>query len=223
MDVRAVGEASETPERPNRAVFAGNFENFLKLLTTQLRQQDPLAPMDSETFTQQLVQFAGVEQALRANERLDALIETVRMGQLLTAAGYVGRQVELAGEELFLPAEGEARIAYVLPETAASVRLRVLDGQGRVVHERDAPVAAGRHLLLWDGRGDDGQRLEPGSYRVEVTALDAEGAPIEAQLRTFGVVDAVRFDEQTLLLSVNGVLHPVSSVLAVSPAPASSS
>ncbi len=200
-----------------RDLFAGDFQSFLKLLTTQLEQQDPLSPMNAEKFTQQLVQFTTVEQALRANERLDTLIDTIRAGQVLSAAAYVGREVELAGDEIFLPAAGDARFGYLLPREAASVQLVVRDVSGRVVHEEMLDGSPGRHLVSWDGRDDAGRRLEPGRYRLELAAKDGAGVPVEVELRTVGTVQSVRFDDGELLLVVDGTPHPLSTVLAISP------
>jgi flagellar basal-body rod modification protein FlgD len=192
-----------------------NFEDFLRLLTTQLQQQDPLTPMDSEKFTQQLVEFAAVEQASRTNDRLAKLIDTVAAGQLLTAAGYVGREVEFAGDTLFLGEAGEARIAYSLPRTAASAELVVRSEKGEEITRRSVPAGAGSHSVVWDGRDARGLRVPPGTYRVEIVAADGAGTPIAADLRTAGVVDAVFFENDTLLLSAGGLRRPASSVTAV--------
>ena len=214
--VRDAPAGAATPQS-KRDVFAGNFQSFLKLLTTQLQQQDPLSPMNAEKFTQQLVQFTTVEQALRANERLDTLIETIRAGQVLSAAAYVGREVELSGDEVFLPAQGDARFGYLLGKEAAGVQLVVRDASGRVVHERMLDGSPGRHLATWDGRDGSGRRLDPGRYRLEISARDARGAPLDVELRTVGRVQSVRFEDGELLLVVDGTAHPLSAVLAVFP------
>jgi flagellar basal-body rod modification protein FlgD len=192
-----------------------SFEDFLRLLTTQLQQQDPLTPMDTDRFTQQLVQFAAVEQASRANERLGKLIETVAAGQLLTAAAYVGREVEFAGDQLFLAEGGEARIAYSLPRAAAKAELVIRSDTGEEIARRPAPAAAGSHSVVWDGRDARGLTVPAGIYRVQIVASDESGAPIAADLRTTGIVDAVFFEDDTLLLSAGGLRRPATSVTAV--------
>lgn len=192
-----------------------SFEDFLRLLTTQLQQQDPLTPMDTDKFTQQLVQFAAVEQASRANERLGKLIETVASGQLLTAAAYVGREVEFAGDQFFLSAAGEARVVYSLPRAAAKAELVIRSDEGQEIARRPAPAAAGSHAVVWDGRDARGFAVPAGIYRVEIVASDETGAPIAADLRTTGIVDAVFFENDTLLLSAGGLRRPASSVTAV--------
>ncbi len=194
----------------------GEFDDFLQLLTTQLQQQDPLAPMDAQSFTRQLVQFATVEQAMKANDRIETLIETVRAGQVLAAAGFVGRTVELAGGELYLPDEGEARLRYRLEEPAESLRLELRDESGRTVATLDGLAReAGRHEAVWDGLDRMGRRLPPGRYRVEASARTLDGRELEVALGTVGRVEAVQFDGEQLLLMVDGVLHPATAVRAV--------
>ncbi len=198
----------------------GEFDDFLRLLTTQLQQQDPLAPVDAQNFTRQLVQFATVEQAMKANARIETLIETVRAGQVFAAAGFVGRTVELDGEELYLPEEGGARLRYRLEAPAATVRLVVENGEGRTVATLTGlPTTPGTHEVTWDGLDRGGRRLPAGRYRVTVEALDASERALAVDLGIVGRVDAVQFDGERLLLSVDGVLHPATAVRAVTASP----
>ncbi len=195
--------------------FAIKFEEFLKLLTIQLQNQDPTAPMDSETFTRQLTQFSAVEQAIRTNSRLDTLIDIGRANQIVAAASYVGQEVELRTDRIYLPAVGDAAIAYSLPRSATEVRLKVLGEDGAILVERSLPTEAGYHEARWDGLNDAGVRLPSGDYRVEIEARDERGQPVAVGLRSLGVVDAVEFDDSGLLLSIGGVLRPIESVAAV--------
>lgn len=199
----------------NASNFALKFDEFLKLLTTQLQNQDPTAPMDSEKFTQQLTQFSAVEQAIRTNAQLGRLIDMTRASQILSAADYVGQQVEFREDRIYLPAEGDASIFYRLPRAAAEVRLRVLGSDGEILAERMLPATAGSHRETWDGRDDKGIRLRSGEYRVEIEARDGSGQPVPVDLRSMGTVDAVEFDETGLLFSVEGVLRPVDSIVAI--------
>lgn len=206
------GDSGSTLSESN---FALKFDQFLKLLTTQLQNQDPTAPMDSEKFTQQLTQFSAVEQAIRTNSQLGKLIDMTRANQILSAADYVGQQVEFREDRIFLPASGDAVVSYRLPRTAAEVRMRILGSDGEVMAEKLLPTAAGSHEERWDGRNDSGTRLADGEYRVEIEARDTNGRPIPVGLRTVGTVDAVEFDDAGLLLAVDGTLRPVNSVVAI--------
>lgn len=194
----------------------GDFDDFLRLLATQLQQQDPLEPLDARSFTQQLVQYSTVEQAMRANDRIDRLIETVRSGQILQASGFVGQTVHLSGNRIFLPEEGAVTFGYTLAEPAASVRVLIRDGEGRTVAELDGlPGDRGAREAVWDGRDRLGRRLSSGFYEIAIEATAADGRPVEADPRVIGRVDGIRFDGERLLLEVGGRLHPAEDVVAV--------
>lgn len=216
MNIAPTGPTTATASstRGDGGTIAG-FEDFLRLLTAQLEQQDPLAPMDSEKFTQQLIEFSAVEHARRTNERLSQLIETVAAGQLLTAAGYVGREVEFAGEEVFLGDSGRAEVAYSLSRHAAKAELVVRDASGKEIVRQPVPNDAGAHRVTWDGRDAAGLAVPGGVYRVEILAVDEAGARVEADLRTVGRIDAVLLENGTLLLSAGGLSRPATSVTAI--------
>lgn len=191
------------------------FDDFLQLLTTQLEQQDPLTPVDSDQFTRQIVDFASVEQASRINDRLATLIDTVAAGQLLTAAAYVGREVEFSGDELFFDGTGPAELVYSLPRDAAEAELVIRGPDGAEIARRAVPATAGTHRAVWDGRDAKGLSVASGVYRVEIVAADEAGTAVAADLRTVGTVDAVHFEDDTLLLSVGGLRRPATSITAV--------
>ncbi len=195
--------------------FGLKFDEFLKLLTTQLQNQDPTAPMDSEKFTRQLTQFAAVEQAIRTNSQLEKLLDMTRASQILSAAGYVGQEVEFRADRIYLPASGDAVVSYSLPRSAAEVRLAVFDSDGELLAERRLPGDAGPHRQAWDGRTDAGVRLGSGEYRVTIEASDADGRPVPVSLRTAGIVEAVEFAESGLRLVIDGVPRPVDSIAAI--------
>ncbi len=195
--------------------FGLKFDEFLKLLTTQLQNQDPTAPMDSEKFTRQLTQFAAVEQAIRTNSQLEKLLDMTRASQILSAAGYVGQEVEFRADRIYLPPTGDAVVSYSLPRSAAEVRLSVYGSDGEVLAEQRLPGDAGPHLRTWDGRTAAGVRLGSGEYRVTIEASDADGRPVPVSLRTVGTVEAVEFGESGLRLVIDGVARPVDSIAAI--------
>lgn len=119
-------------------MLASNFETFLTLLTSQLKNQDPLSPVDSNQFTSQLTQMAGVEQQLLTNDLLKGLLEAQGGGGLAGAATYIGKEATAAWSATKFT-DGEATWSYELAGNAASARLEVLDGTGKVVWSGDAP------------------------------------------------------------------------------------
>jgi len=170
--------------------LAGNFDTFLKLLTTQLQNQDPTAPMDSNQFTQQLVEFAGVEQQINGNKYLEQLVNASLAGYTSSAASYIGRQVTAGGTQAAL-ANGSAHWTYTLGANAASTVLTVTDAAGKTVYSTTGELTSGPHTFVWDGRTNDGPTAPDGTYNIQVTAADSGGNAITTGSTLSGVVTAV--------------------------------
>jgi flagellar basal-body rod modification protein FlgD len=196
--------------------LASNFETFLKLLTTQLKNQDPLSPMDTESFTTQLVQFSAVEQAIKTNRQLEQLVSLTRTAAASAALAMVGREVRVDGSRMLVDGRGGATI-YELPERAASVTVRIFDADDRLVHSAVGGTEAGANRFFWDGKRLDGSRAASGLYRIAVTALDAAGRPIEAVLERTTRIDSLETRESGVVLLADGVpiaaeaVRPLSS------------
>jgi flagellar basal-body rod modification protein FlgD len=200
----------------NKVSLADNFDSFLKLLTTQLQSQDPLSPMDASQFTQQLVQFSGVEQSIKTNSTLSQLVSLLQAGQSAQAIDYLGATVEVDGSAIQLGAQGEPRINYALDGAAQEVTISIRNEQGQLVAIRTGQASAGQHSMRWDGLGLDGRRAPAGLYSVEVTAKDAADRAVGVSTTTTGVVDAVELKDGKLMLSVDGVMVPLDALLSVS-------
>lgn len=205
------------------AKLAENFDTFLTLLTTQLRNQDPLDPMDSAQFTQQLVQFSQVEQAILSNKNLDQLIADVRSGQNAAFLNYLGEDIEAIGSTTML-ADGEARWSYSLPQSAERAEYAIADAEGRVVGFGQAAREAGTHILSWDGKSNAGVELPDGAYTLVVSAFDKKDAPIEVTGTVMGAVTGVETNNGKTSLAMGDVLISIDDILGVrKPAPASDS
>ncbi len=189
--------------------LADDFDSFLQLLTTQLQHQDPLSPMDANQFTQQLVQFSAVEQAIKTNDVLGQLLSAVRTDQIGHSLDYLGAEVEAAGQTVRLGGAGAPQINYQLDQSAKDVAISIYDQAGRLVATRPGAGDAGAHSIAWDGRDQNGQLLAPGLYRVEIAAKDAAGAPVTVATSVRGVVDGVEMMDAKIFLSVDGVLLPL--------------
>ena len=205
----AVASASESAS----AQLTANFDTFLTLLTAQLRNQDPLEPLDTEQFTQQLVQFAGVEQSIQTNQNLEALLALQTASSNETALALVGRVATVDSDTSALSAETPAQWRFTLPQRVESATAQVFDQRGALIAEFDAPTDAGAHNIAWAGQTSNGGRAPEGTYRVVINALSAEGAPVEASISTRGRVDAVAFDNGVAAIEIAGTRFGLEQVL----------
>lgn len=194
--------------------LADNFDTFLRLLTQQLQNQDPLNPMDSQEFVTQLVQFSSVEQQIAQTRSLDALLAMQSASAVMSAAGYVGREVTLATDTAELVG-GEARWSYSLDRNAQSSELVVSDRNGRVVATLPGATGTGSHDLVWNGKDMAGNTLAPGQYKLEVVARDAEGQRITSPVRVSGRVTGVDMSGSEVRVELGGVSAPFANVIAV--------
>jgi flagellar basal-body rod modification protein FlgD len=209
------GTAAASSAAKDRIGLADDFDSFLQLLTTQLKNQDPLAPLDANQFTQQLVQFSAVEQAIKTNDALGQLLATMRGDQIARSVDYLGAEVEAEGQTIRLGEGGPARVRYRLDQSAAQVRIEIYDGAGRLVATRQGETGAGSHSLDWNAQGQSGAPLPAGLYRVEVVASDAAGQAVPVTTTIRGMVDGVEIDGDRLMLSIDGVLMPLDSIISI--------
>jgi flagellar basal-body rod modification protein FlgD len=190
MEINGVGFKTAGGEAGSAQSLADNFDTFLALLTTQLQNQDPLDPLDSAQFTEQLVQFSGVEQAITTNKKLDRLLDLQADNQLTGAVSYIGRTAEFVSDKLQL-SNSAAKISYGLDGKAAQTTINIVDGSGRVVRSVSGATGAGRHEFIWDGLDGNGTQLADGVYNFSVTAVGSDNETIETVSATFGEVSGV--------------------------------
>lgn len=171
-----------------------DYNNFLKLLTAQIQNQDPLKPMDSTQFVSQLAQLSQVEQSVQTNQNLETLNTKVGAMSGMSALGMLGRSVSLASDRIELRG-GVGKTSYTLSSAAASVTATITDEGGKAVRSLTGLPTAGStpESLSWDGRNDAGVVLPDGIYHVKINALDAAGKPISYDTHPTTVVDQVLF------------------------------
>ncbi len=204
MDIASIA-AGSTASASSRATsqLTANFDTFLTLLTTQLRNQDPLEPLDTEKFTEQLVQFAGVEQSIQTNQHLEALLALQTSSANETALAMVGRVATVDSDRAVLSDEA-ARWTYALPQEAAGAVANIYDSDGALVASTTVAPGAGSHNFSWDGELANGESAPAGVYRLEIAAVGADGEAVDAAISTRGLVDAVSFAANTPTIEIAG-------------------
>jgi|SRR6185295_4299706 len=216
MDLNPVATAS-TPSAAAGAQkqLSSNFDTFLTLLTTQLKNQDPLSPMDSNQFTQQLVQFSQVEQQINANKNLESLIALTKSRSAADAVSYLGKTLTLTDGNAALM-NGQAKWAYSLDTDAATTTLTVLDAKGHVVFSGTGDTAEGMHAFDWDGNDSTGRALPPGAYLLKVTARASDGTAIKTRTASQGTITEVDLTGSEPILMIGPFGVPLSKATLIS-------
>ena len=205
---------SQTNAADSMAQLSGNFSTFLTLLTTQLKNQDPTSPMDSNQFTQQLVMYSQVEQQIQSNDNLKTLISQGTTSASSMATTYLGKKVSVTNGEASLSG-GVATWTYSLNATAATNQLTVSNASGKIVYAGKGETAAGTHTLAWDGKDSNGNALPDGPYKLTVTAADANKTAITASVASAGVVGQIDLTRGTPLLVVGNMELGLGDIAAV--------
>jgi flagellar basal-body rod modification protein FlgD len=198
--------------------IAENFDTFLSILTTQLKHQDPLSPMDSTKFTEQLVQFSQVEQAIATNKNLETAIDLIAAGSTANAVSYIGKEVTVEGKVSSL-SNGQASWSYTLDGPAVATVLSVRDSAGQIVHSSQGGTALGAHEFVWDGTGFDGQELPSGSYSLEISAINANGEAVSTSTAARGIVTGVNTNDGEPMLLLGQTEVPLAAILTIRQAP----
>ena len=201
--------------------IADNFQTFLTLLTTQLQNQNPLDPLDTNQFTQQLVQFAGVEQQLKSNEQLKALIALEKSAQSTNALIYVGNTVAVDGSTQKFDGIATWNLKA---EKSATAAITITNSTGQTVYSGNFPLNQGNASFVWDGKGNDGTQWPAGTYKMTATAKDAAGKDVAIATEIQGIVDSVDLTASPPLLSIGGENYTTDQIRRVvrpsTPAPA---
>lgn len=200
------------------ASLAQDFDTFLLLLTTQLKNQDPTEPLDTNEFTNQIVAFTGVEQSIKTNENLEELISLENSNALSSAVSYVGQFVDATGNAGVLNTDGFANFAYELDVPANAVNVIITDGGGRAVFQGQGPIDAGKQRVVWDGVNSfTGQQEPPGTYYLNITPTNSSGETMEGQFRTFttGPVTGAEIIDGNVILNVAGTNVPIGDIVSL--------
>jgi flagellar basal-body rod modification protein FlgD len=210
----SAGFAAATGKSGTKASIANNFDQFLTLLTTQLKNQSPLDPLDTNQFTQQLVQFASVEQQLKQNETLTTLLAVNKSMTATAALGYVGSTIRADGTQTQLKG-GKAQ--WVLDAARpADATITIKNASGSVVATDRRSLSAGQNAYVWNGRTSTGSNAPDGTYTIEVSARDSLGQPVSIKNEIVGVVDSVDLSGDSPLLKIGSLTIELDKIKSLS-------
>jgi flagellar basal-body rod modification protein FlgD len=195
--------------------IAGNFQSFLTLLTTQLQNQNPLDPLDTNQFTQQLVEFAGVQQQLNTNSSLATLVSLQQTAQSTQALTFVGKTAVVSGDTASLT-NSSATWELNVPANS-NVTVNITNSSGQTVYTKTfSSVAAGPNQpFTWNGQGTDGTQWPDGQYKITATGTDGSGNSVGITSQVVGVVSSVDLTQSPPLLSIDGQSYTVNQIKGI--------
>jgi flagellar basal-body rod modification protein FlgD len=208
------GTATATTAPDAIAKLSGNFSTFLTLLTTQLKHQDPTAPMDSNQFTQQLVQFSQVEQQIDTNTNLKSLITQGNSQAGTFAASYLGKKVSVTNGQAS-QSGGQANWSYTLGSSAAATQLTVTDANGKVVYTGAGGTSAGNNAFNWNGQDNNGNTLPNGTYKLAVNATASDGSAVTTSVASAGTVTQIDMTSGTPQLVIGNMEVALTDIAAI--------
>ena len=194
--------------------LAGNFNTFLTLLTTQLQNQNPLDPLDTNQFTQQLVEFSSVEQQVNINANLQTLISLQQTSEATSAMQYLGSNVTLAGTAASLSANSPATWSLNSP-SAATANVTITSSTGQTAYTGTVSLNAGSQAYTWNGQGTNGVTWPAGQYTLAVNATGANGKAVTVATQVQGTVSGVNLSTNPPQLTVGGQNYPISAIQSI--------
>jgi flagellar basal-body rod modification protein FlgD len=193
-----------------------NKDDFLQLLVTQLKSQDPLNPQDSSAFVAQLAQLTQVEQTYNINSNLQKLLSSQNNFSSMSAMSLIGKNITTLGSQVVVAEGSHPSLDFSLPSNATQLTVEIKDATGRTVRTlTQGATSSGVGSVSWDGMNNDGQPVPAGTYTFAVSGLDATGQAISGTTLFRGRVTGVNLEGDIPVLTVNGIYVPLTSVLEV--------
>lgn len=196
--------ASTSTTGTDKTALSGNYEMFMKLLVTQMQTQDPLNPMDTATFTNQLVQYSSVEQQIKMNANLADLKALATTQNASNLVSYVGKTVEADGSTVTWSGTGTASWDFTSSAASPSATITVTNSDGDVVYKTAKSLTKGDNTFTWNGATTDGSTAPAGDYTIAVKGSDSAGSSVSIVTALSGVVEGVDFSGKVPLLTIGG-------------------
>ena len=190
-----------------------DLNQFLNLLVTQLKNQDPLDPMDANEFTSQLVQFASVEQQIYQNANLEKLLNVEQSSQIANMVDFIGHTIEATGTSFHLENDS-AEFTYEFGTRPNSATISIINSSGLTVYSGDAVNETGQQSFKWDGKNQHETQQPDGTYTAVVTGKDHDGNLMNVTQTVFGRVTGAGAEEGIVSLFMNDIKTSLDKVLS---------
>ena len=194
--------------------LAGNYNTFLTLLTTQLQNQDPLSPLDTNQFTQQLVEFSSVEKQINMNSNLQTLISLQQTSEATSAMQFLGSSVTVSGTTATLAANSPATWSLNSP-SPATANITITSSTGQTAYSGTTTLNAGSQSYSWNGQGANGITWPAGQYTMAISATGANGQAVTVATQVQGTVSGVDLSQNPPQLTVGGQSYPISAIQSI--------
>jgi flagellar basal-body rod modification protein FlgD len=193
--------------------LSANFGDFLKLLMTQLQNQDPTSPLDTNQFTSELVQFSSVEQQINTNTSLTQLIQLTQAGEVMQSTAMTGKHVTVSSDHLPLQ-NGQGTIQFTAP-AAEAVAIAIYSDAGAKLRDATMVATKGTNIWTWDGTDGSGRTLPDGSYKVAVAGANTDGTASPLTFSVIGTATGVQSLSSGIQLQLGTLTVPFSQVQSV--------
>jgi flagellar basal-body rod modification protein FlgD len=192
-------------------------DEFLKMFLAQIKNQNPLEPMEGLDFTNQLAQFSTLEQLQNANTKIDTLISQETENQNALAVSFIGKEVTTFGNGVAVTGNSDRyALKFSLADEASDVTVLIKDSKNNIVADLDqGAYPGGSTTCYWDGKDKNGNAVPPGNYSFMVSAKNLSGEPVEVSTYTTGLVTGVSFEDSSTYLVVNGNKVKLSDIQSI--------
>jgi flagellar basal-body rod modification protein FlgD len=213
----APSSSSSSQSNANTTLSALNTtaQQFLKMLITELKNQDPTQPVDPTAFVGQIATLNQVQQQVATNDALQQLVSLFTANQSNSMVNYIGKEVTASGND-FSVTNGSGAVNYTLAAGASSAKVTITNSAGMTVFTGTGTTIAGDNSVIWNGKNNAGDQMPDGAYKFTVTATDATGKAVTATTQTIGVVTAVNTENGTSTLAIGNISVPIANVQSVS-------
>jgi len=189
---------------------------FLRLLVTQMENQDPLNPMDNTKFVSQMAQFSALEQTTNLANSFDKFEKGFSASMQLQAASLIGEKASVLSNTVDVIAGKSGTIGFSLPDECLTY-VKIFDKAGKLVDtEKLGWLSPGKHLYRWSATNDEGVQVPDGTYTFQVQAIKKDGTHLQISGSKGGTISAVKFEEGQIYVTINGVDYPLSKITQLS-------